>query len=234
MANVALKIDSNINARLEDLISQGTVLSKPNMTNGRSSVLTRTSNSQFNQICGWVASTENLLRMLFKGDVFNSYLSQISTYRISIQASPTISHVYAGSIHQVLIALKIDLQHGLVGDLEGKIQAITFDDFLDHAEEYCKQKRHMESGVIAGVVFEDTIKKLCAKYQIPVNSDKLENHINALTAAQIITGTKAKRCKSAAGVRTQATHAKWDQFDLQDVKETISISRELIADHMEK
>ena len=35
--------------------------------------------------------------------------------------------------------------------------AEAFDDFLDHAEAYLHGGRKMEAGVIAGVVFEDTI-----------------------------------------------------------------------------
>jgi len=44
--------------------------------------------------------------------------------------------------------------------LGNKIRAETFDDFLDHAVFYAKKGRKMEAGVIAGVVFEDTIRRI--------------------------------------------------------------------------
>ena len=39
--------------------------------------------------------------------------------------------------------------------------ALTFDDFLDHGAEYLKHGRMNEARVIAGIVFEDTIRHIC-------------------------------------------------------------------------
>ena len=50
-----------------------------------------------------------------------------------------------------------------------------------------------------------------------------------LFRSEILTGTKAKRARVAADVRTKATHAQWDEFDLADVSATIDITQELIS-----
>ena len=85
--------------------------------------------------------------------------------------------------------------------------------------------------MIAGVVFEDTIRRIAQNNEIPVRD--LEAIINALVKRGVITATKAKRAKSAAHVRTKATHADWDAFDLKDVDDTINFTRELITAHLD-
>ena len=62
-----------------------------------------------------------------------------------------------------------------------------------------------ESGVIAGVVFEDTIRRIAKNNQVTVKP--LETIIDDLRKKGVITATKAKRAKSCAHVRTKATHA---------------------------
>jgi hypothetical protein len=46
---------------------------------------------------------------------------------------------------------------------------------------------------------------------------QLDSLIGALTKIGVLTGTKAKRARVAADVRTKATHAQWDDYDIGDV-----------------
>ena len=75
--------------------------------------------------------------------------------------------------------------------------------------------RKMEAGVIAGVVFEDTVRRI---YRNKIADDdkgkELEELINALKRNGVITGQQSKQAKLAAHVRNKATHAQWDQFIL--------------------
>ena len=57
--------------------------------------------------------------------------------------------------------------------------------------------------------------------------------ISALAKADIISQTKAKRARVGAHVRTKATHAQWDEFDLNDVKGAIDFCRELISEKLD-
>ncbi len=96
----------------------------------------------------------------------------------------------------MLDGLLRDIDAGLLGDLANKVRAETFDDFLDHAEAYLRESRKMEAGVIAGVVFEDTVRRI---YRDKVANDKgehLENLINVLAKQGIITGQQSKQAKS--------------------------------------
>jgi hypothetical protein len=131
----------------------------------------------------------------------------------------------------------IDHRRERIAEIYGKKsdreRAESFGDFLDLAEAYYKNSRKSESGTIAGVVFENTIRRICDKYKIVEKQRKLDDLISALARASVITQTKAKRARVAAHVRTQATHAQWDEFDLADVRVTIDFSRELMLEKLD-
>jgi hypothetical protein len=75
----------------------------------------------------------------------------------------------ASTMAHMLDALLQDIDAGLLGNLGDRVRAETFDDFLDHAEAYLRESRKMEAGVIAGVVFEDTVRRI---YRDKVADDK--------------------------------------------------------------
>ena len=158
----------------------------------------------------------------------NAYRESIE--KIGQHPSPFPQSV--GSIAVILQALIKDIDAGLLGDFGNKIRAETFDNFLDHAEWYRQQGQKMEAGVIAGVVFEDTVRRI---YRDKVGEDKdqkLENLINTLTHQSVITGQQSKQAKVASHVRTKATHAQWDEFDLAGVEDTIKITKQLLREHL--
>ena len=156
-----------------------------------------------------------------------------NAYRVRIEKTGGGGAVQqVASISEMLRALLPDIDDGLLGDLGNKIRAETFDDFLDHAELYVQKGRKMEAGVIAGVVFEDTIRRI-HRDKIADDTDlKLEDVINALAKQNVITGLQSKQAKVAAHVRTKATHAQWDEFELPDVESTIQITKRFLADHL--
>jgi hypothetical protein len=45
--------------------------------------------------------------------------------------------------------------------------AVTFDDFLDHDGEYLRHGKRDEAAVLAGIVFEDTIRRICCDLTVP-------------------------------------------------------------------
>lgn len=136
------------------------------------------------------------------------------------------------SIAETLRAVLPDIDAGLLGDLGNQVRAETLDNFLDHGAAYLAEGRKMEAGVIAGVVFEDTIRRI---YRNKIADDKgrnLEDIINALAKQSVITGQQSKQAKVAAHVRTKATHAQWDEFDIVGVQDTIQVTRRFLSDHL--
>jgi hypothetical protein len=130
----------------------------------------------------------------------------------------------------ILSSLLADSDAGLIADFGNKIRAETFDDFLDHADIYREEGQKQPAGVLAGVVFEDTIRRICRNNEIA--GENLEQLINALARQEVITGQQSKQAKIAAHVRTKATHALWDEYDLSGVEDTIRLTRALLAKHL--
>ena len=153
-------------------------------------------------------------------------------YRKIVQRSTIISPGWGANrkvdeIASVLRQLLSDINNGLISSVVDRTVAETFDDFLDHAEEYLKDGRKDQAGVIAGVVFEDTIRRICRKKGVGEAGRKMNGLLDELTKAQVLTSLKTKRAKSAAHVRTKATHAQWEEFDASDVEAAIRFTREL-------
>jgi hypothetical protein len=107
-------------------------------------------------------------------------------------------------------------------------RAEVFDDLLDQADHFLKAGKVAPAGVTAGVVFEDTVRRACDKLGKTQKGESLEQLIIFLEKNGHIASVKAKRARAAAGLRTSATHAQWDEFQAGDVTATIAITRELV------
>jgi hypothetical protein len=176
---------------------------------------------------GWLTEALNVIELAVPMPQ-NAYRRRIAKIG---EGSHTLPQRVA-SIAVILKALLSDIGSGLLGDLGNKIRAETFDDFLDHAESYRQDGRVREAGVIAGVVFEDTVRRIYRDKIADDKGQKLEDLINALTRHGVITGQQSKQAKVGSHVRTKASHAQWDEFDIGGVDSTIQITRLFLREHL--
>jgi len=132
----------------------------------------------------------------------------------------------------LLSRLLEEIEGGLLTTVENHAIAATFGDFLDHGAEYLKRGRKDEVGVIAGIVLEDTIRRICRTLEIGENGVALETLIADLAKRDVLTALKAKRARAAAGLRTSAAHARWEEFEIGDVTPVIEFTKDLIAAHL--
>jgi hypothetical protein len=133
----------------------------------------------------------------------------------------------------LLTRLLEEIEGGLLTTIENHAIALTFDDFLDHGAEYRKHGQKDEAAVIAGIVFEDTIRRICRVLGVTENGVAMETLITELTKQSVLTQLKAKHARFAAGLRTSAAHARWEEIQLSDVNPVIELTRELMAAHLE-
>ena len=128
----------------------------------------------------------------------------------------------------LLESLKSEIESGFLRQLEYIFTASAFDDFLDHAIQFHKSGKKIESSVLASVVFEDSIRKIAKKNSIEEAGNNLELIIDNLVKKGIFTPIKAKRIKSYSAIRNQALHAQWEEFDLSDVGQLNKGTRDII------
>ena len=219
-----MPIEEDINARLKQLLDESTNLS---LGGKYDQCVDR---KQMQMCSAWLTAAHNLVHLICT-DPNAPYRSKVD--KIVSGDHGYIIHSAVGEVAAVLTALKYDADRGLLASVADKVRAETFDDFLDHADAYLEDKRKNEAGVISGVVFEDTLRSLCRKNMIEEKGVQIDKLISTLSLQGEISGTKAKRARVAASVRTSATHARWDEFEVDDVRETIKFTRELIVSKLD-
>lgn len=220
-----MSVEEKILHRLAELIEQSRTLSVGNEY-GQC-----VEDNQLADCSAWITAAQNAVHLVFA--------SPSAPYRMKADRIANRSHGYAihtavGQFASVLRNMVVDANAGLLASVANQARAETFDDFLDHAEAYLKEGRKNEAGVIAGVVFEDTLRQVCRNEGIAEKGLKLDGLISELTTRGELSGIKAKRARVAAHVRTKASHAQWDEYELEDVRATIEFTRELISAKLDK
>lgn len=211
--------------RVKRLIEEGRTLAK-----GTQHDQVR-SESHRQQCAAWITSALNAISVICPNP--DSAFRSRETW-FANGCSHMTANRYVGELCAVLGNLLEEIDSGMLISVETSITAGVLDDFLDHAEVYHKAGKKDQAGVIAGVVFEDSVRKLSEKHGVNSQSAKLDDLISELAKLDVFTQTKAKRARAAADVRTKATHADWTKFDSNDVRATIEFTRELLREELEQ
>jgi len=215
-----MAIENDLRARILQLLDESVSLSRGNEYG-------QCVEERQIQLCSaWITAAQNAVHIVSP--------DPRTAYRLKVDKVATTDHGYGihkavGELTAVLRSLVTDADAGLLASVADRARAEVFDDFLDHADAYLRDKRKNEAGVIAGVVFEDTVRRVCRKHAISEKEQKLDALISELASCGELTAVKAKRARAAADVRTKATHAQWTEFELSDVQTTVEFTRELIA-----
>ena len=220
-----MPIEKDIESRLKQLLDDSKSLSMGNANDQCTDPI------QMQACSAWLTSAQNLVHLIFS-DPSSPY--RWKTDLIASRSFGHMIHSSVGELAAVLIALQNDADLGLLASVADSVRAETFDNFLDHSDAYLRKNSKNEAGVIAGVVFEDTVRRICRKNKIVEKGVQVDQLISDLSSKAVISGMKAKRARVAAHVRTKATHAQWDEFEVKDVRATIEFTRELIDSKLDK
>lgn len=215
-----MSIEEAVARRLQSLIDEAGSL-RMGDSNGQAY-----DDEQMHQCSGWLTSALNIVQILCPSKT-NAFRKRAEV--IAARESGWRTNSDVGEFMSLLQNLARDIDAGLLTSITDRARAETFDEFLDHGRAYLKEQKKQEAGVICGVVFEDTVRRICRKYNIDEFGVQLDSLIGALTKIEVLTGVKAKRARVASHVRTKATHAQWEEFDISDVSATIDITQELIS-----
>jgi len=177
---------------------------------------------------GWITEALNITELAIPIEN-NAYRRRIREIADRGQVSSIDKAI---AIAECLRGMLPDINAGLIADFGNRVRAETFDDFLDHTEAYHREGQRQAAGVLAGVVFEDTIRRISRDKGIQEKGEDLDKLISALARQTVITSQQSKQARTAAHVRTKATHAQWDEYDLDGVEETIRLTRTFLQDHL--
>lgn len=140
------------------------------------------------------------------------------------------SHSTLLQVKAVFDAAKEDFDGGYLNSVRSMVQAEVFSTELDQANELMKGGYIVAAAVIAGVVLETTMRRLCEDADIEPGS---LNKMNAdLTKAGVYNLLVNKRITALADIRNNAAHGHPDKFTTDDVKDMIAKVETFVADHL--
>lgn len=133
-------------------------------------------------------------------------------------------------VRAVFNAAREDFDGGMFNSVRSMVQAEVFSNELDQASELMKGGYITAAAVIAGVVLETTLRRLCEDTQIEPGS---LNKMNAdLTKAGTYNLLVNKRITALADIRNNAAHGHSDKFTKADVDDMIDKVEAFVADHL--
>lgn len=214
-----MRLEESLRARIEQLLEESGGLSVADKYGQATSV------GQRQECSAWLVSAQNAIHLVCVSPTM-PYREKADTLAAKDHGWGVASAV--GDMAAILRALLVDADAGLLVSVADRARAEVFDDFLDHADAYLNEGRKNEGGVIAGVVFEDALRRLCTKHGIAEKGAKLDALISELAGRGELSGVQAKRARAAAHVRTKASHAQWDEFELEDARAAAAFTREVV------
>ncbi len=133
-----------------------------------------------------------------------------------------------------LKSIKDDFERGFLEDLALEIEAELTGDYMTQAENLlvegsAGQYDHVPAAVLAGAVLEKSLRTMCNQLSPPepIISEKgsplmLNALIESLKNRKVYNELTAKHIRAWAGIRNNAAHGNFDQFNKQQVEAMIS------------
>ena len=105
----------------------------------------------------WLIAAQHALHLVCPSA---SHPYHVDARRIVADATLPLRRPLVPEMSALLTRLLEEIDGGLLTTVENHAIAVTCDDFLNHGTEYLKDGRKSEAAVIAGIVFEDTIRRM--------------------------------------------------------------------------
>ena len=136
----------------------------------------------------------------------------------------------------VLRALRKDLDDGYTRTIEELIHADVFADFLEMASELVDKNYKDPAAVIAGSTLEEHLRSLAGRSGVAVESEdgkpRKADTLNAdLVKAGVYNKLKQKGVTAWLGLRNDAAHGHYDNYDKSQVQALIRDVRAFIQRH---
>ena len=149
----------------------------------------------------------------------------------SITSKDATRYRSIATVTGVLLALRNEIDQGLLESLESKLRANIHDDFLVQASELLDAGYHVAAMVLIGGVFENHLQKM-----IQAHGHKLPNKgniskYNDMLRDNAYAQTIWRRIQSISDLRNVAAHGKGSTLNSHDVKEAYAFTQRFIADH---
>ncbi|MGB7208679.1 MAG: HEPN domain-containing protein [Pyrinomonadaceae bacterium] len=237
-----MKLDEKIVGRLNDLISDASVLLEGRVKSGGQPIrqtglrggsrimgYTPVSVNVNREHCNqWGISCLYIIKRIFadSSDHYQKFNELFPKLDRGNNVQPVKSAL------GILKAAKDDYEKGYLFDTRTLIEAEVFDDFLEQAEELFNKGYYQAAAVITGCVLEDGLRKLCDRNSIALPAKATIEPMNVeLAKAGIYTKLVQKKITALADLRNKAAHGEWTEFTEKDVEDMIRDVRRFMEDY---
>lgn len=133
-------------------------------------------------------------------------------------------------LHGVLRALRADYAADRLRSFQELVHGDLFSDFLEMAEYFLEGGYKDPAAVMAGGVLEEHLRKLCGKYGVPLAPKPKLDTMNAdLAKAGAYNKNDQKQVTAWAGLRNDAAHGNYSNYNADEVKLMVSGIRSFIS-----
>jgi len=223
-----MKIDQKIGDRIQELIIRVDELMKTRTA--RSGSVTRSpgggalvseSSDYVNDemVTQWGTSCLHLLQRVFgrESDHYQSFKELVPMLTDYSYGTKTVQKALG-----IMKAAKDDFEHGYLFEIEGLIQGQVFSDFQDQASHLLNNRYFGPAAVIAGIVLEEGLRRLCQQNNVSVPTRPMIGQMNdELAKTGLYNNVVKLRISALAAIRNQAAHGQWKEFTVKDVEQMI-------------
>jgi hypothetical protein len=176
------------------------------------------------QFLGWRIKAENLLLQACGAE--SVHYKQFKEKENSMWMN---NYPYMLALRTVFLAAKEDYEGGHLRSIRSLVHADLFNDELEQARELRESGYKAAAAVVAGVVLETTLRKLCGDRGIPVA--KLDKMNADLAKAGVYNVLVQKRVTMLADIRNKAAHGDIAGFNDADVIDMITKVEQFVSDY---
>ncbi len=132
--------------------------------------------------------------------------------------------------------LKAEIDAGLTGSLQKRLQAEILTDFIQLARSVLDQTgddAKNVAAVLTAAAFEDVIRRMGSTFAGVVGHDDLSDVIGALKQKGILVAPQHGIALSYLSFRNHALHANWDKIQLETVHSVLGFVEQLLLKHFQ-
>ena len=131
----------------------------------------------------------------------------------------------------VFLGAKSDVDGGHLFALQASFSGEVFGDFVASAKAALNEGQHAVAAVLACAALEDTLKRFARLNGLSVDGQTMEDVVNALKSAGLVSGAQKTLLSAMPKIRNQAMHAEWSKLTPQDVGSVIGYVEQFLLSH---
>jgi hypothetical protein len=137
------------------------------------------------------------------------------------------------SMQAIFRSAKNDFASGFAENIELKISAEVFGDFVALAKQSLLEGHKDVAAVLACAALEDALKRFASANDLNPDQKTMTDVINSLKAAGLVSGAQKSLLDVMPRIRNAALHAEWDKLSEPDVNSVIGFVEQFLLTKFE-